>query len=77
MLTSVVTPLTEGVVKIMSQGISSVAQQIKNPTAAQVDVVRSLAWQRSGLEGPVLPQLQYRLRFNLWPGNFHVPWMQP
>ena len=37
--------------------------------------VRSLAW-HSGLKDPALPQLwhksQLQLRFNPWPGNFHL-----
>ena len=36
--------------------------------------VRSPAW-HSGLEDPGLPKLW--LRFNPWPGNFHMPWGQP
>ena len=63
---------------------SSTVQWIKNPTAvAQVDMeaqVPSLVW-RNGLKDPVSPQLchrsQLRLRFNPWPRNFHMPWVQP
>ena len=54
------------------------AQWVKNPTAvAQVTAeawVRSLA-QCSELKDPVLPQLQ--LGFFPWPGNFHMPQVQP
>ena len=54
------------------------AQWVKNLIAeAQVTAearVQSLA-QRSGLKDQVLPQLQ--LRFSPWPGNFHMPQVQP
>ena len=56
-------------------GGPTVAQWIKNLTAvAQVTAeaqVQSPAW-HSEFKDPALPQLQ--LEFNLWPGNFHMPW---
>ena len=60
------------------------AQWVKNLTAeAQVTAeswVQSPA-QHSGLKYPALLQLQCRsqlwLRFSLWPGNVHMPWVQP
>ena len=36
--------------------------------------VWSLAW-HSGLKDQVLPQLW--LGFSIWPGNFHIQWVQP
>ena len=64
--------------------VPSVAQWVKNLTAAaQVAVearVRSLAW-HDGLKDLVFLQLQGQwqlwLRFTSWPGNFHIPWVQP
>ena len=32
---------------------------------------------RHGAVGSVSMAPQLRLRFNPWPGNFHVPWVQP
>ena len=60
------------------------AQWVKNLTsAAQVDVeaqVRSPA-QHGELKDLALPQLwhrlQLRLRFNPWPRNFRMLWVQP
>ena len=58
--------------------IPSVVHWLKSPTAvAQVTVE---AWfqslvQPSGLKYPALSQLQ--LRFNPWPGNFHMSQVQP
>ena len=62
-------------------GVSAVARWVKNLTAAaQVKAeawVQSLA-QCSRLKDPALLQLQcrsqLRLRFDPWPGNFHMPW---
>ena len=60
------------------------AKTKKNPTAAsQVTAevqVQSLA-QHTGLKDQGLPQLwdrsNIRLGFNLWLGNFHMPWVWP
>ena len=55
------------------------AQWVKNlTTATQVTAelrVQSLAW-HSGLKDLVLQQLWLRF-ISLWPGNFHMPWVQP
>ena len=59
-------------------------QWVKNPTAAAWDDVEawveSPAW-GNALKHPVLLQLQCRsqqhLTFSPWPGNFHMPWLQP
>ena len=64
---------------IYSSGVPAVAQWVRNLTkVAQVAVetqVRSSSWY-SGLKDPELPQLWCRLqlwlRFNPWPGNFHM-----
>ena len=54
-------------------GVSSVAQWVKDPTAAACLAaeaqVQSPA-QHNGLKDPGLPQLQ--LRFSSWPGNLHM-----
>ena len=65
-------------------GVPALAQCVKNPNAvAQVAMeaqVQSSA-RGSGLKDLALPQLHprlhLRLRFNPWPGNFHVPQVQP
>ena len=65
-------------------GVPTVAQWVKNSTAAAwvaVEVwVQSPAW-HSGLKDPVLWQLwlwsQVWLKFNPWPGNFHMLWVWP
>ena len=70
--------------KRLNLGVPALAQWVKNPTAvARVTVearVRSLA-QHIGLKDPVLKQLQCKsklqLRFNPWPRNVHVSWVQP
>ena len=58
--------------------VPTAVQWVKNLTAvAQITVegqVQSLA-QHSGLKDPVL--LQLWLGFSPWPGNFHMPWVQP
>ena len=58
------------------------AQWLKNLTAAaQVPAEVQGPAQCSGLKDPVWPQLQYRsqlqLGFSPWPGNFHMPQVQP
>ena len=62
-------------------GVPTVAQWVKNPTAAawvtEEVWVCPPAW-RSGLnQDPALPHLQHgsqlQLGFNPWPGNFHMP----
>ena len=58
----------------IGKGVPTVVQQIKNPAAvawvaAEVGVL-SLA-QHHDLKDLALLQLQ--LRFNPWPGNFHMP----
>ena len=60
------------------------AQWVKYLTAVVLVVVgaqvQSPAWYR-GLKDLALPQLchrlQLQLRFNPWPGNFHMMWVQP
>ena len=68
----------------MPFGVSAVAQCVKNQTAAAQITVE--AWVESllpeyGLKDPELLQLwhssQLCLGFSPWPGNFHMPWMQP
>ena len=63
-------------------GVPAMVQWVKNLTAvarvaAEVQVP-SPAW-CSGLKNLVLPQLccrsQLQLGFDLWPGNFHMPWV--
>ena len=53
-------------------------KRVKNATA--LALVSAKVWvpslaQYSGLKEPVL--LQVWLRFNPWPRNFHMPWVQP
>ena len=78
------TPNLSGVnkIKISFSGVPAVAQWVKNGTAAaQVtaeEQVQSLP-RHNELKDLVLLQLQCRLqlRLNPWPGNFHMPWVQP
>ena len=67
-----------------SQGVPTVVQWVKNPTAA--DQVAVEAWvpspaQHSRLKDLALPKLlrklQLQLSFSPWPGNFHMPRVQP
>ena len=67
----------------MAQGVPTMVQWIKNPTA--VTLVTVEVWvrsppQHSGLKDLVLPQLWYRsklwLGFSPWLGNFYMLWAQ-
>ena len=70
--------------KKVDLGVSAVAQWVKNLTeAAQVTMkvwVKSPA-QHSGVKYPLLLWLQLSLqlwlRFDLWPRNFHIPYIYP
>lgn len=70
--------------KQRARGVPAVAQWVKNLTAvpwATVEAqVQSPAW-HSELKDPALPQLQRRpkqqLKFNPWPRNIYMPWVQP
>ena len=55
-------------------GTSACLRWVKNPPAAAVMRVPSLA-QHSWLKYPVL--LQLRLGCSPWPGNFHILWVRP
>ena len=57
-------------------------QRIKNlPAVPQVTAEEQDLTQHSGLKDPALLQLQQRsqlqLGFSPWPGDFHMPWVQP
>ena len=58
--------------------VPAVAQWVRNPTAVTWVIaevwVPSLAL-LSRLKDPALPQLQ--LRFDPWPRDFHMLWLQP
>ena len=54
------------------------AQWVKNPTAAAwlaAEVWVQSSAHRSGLQD--LAPLQLQLGFTPWPGNCHMPWVQP
>ena len=66
------------------QGVPTVAQWDKNPTAAArvtTEVRVQSPAQDSGLKDLALPQLLHRLqlwlRFCPWPKNFHMMWVSP
>ena len=60
-------------------GVPIMGQWVKNLTAAagiSAEVkIQSLAWARV-LKDLALLKLQLWLRFNPWPGNIHMPWVQ-
>ena len=68
-------PHAEGEAK-EGEGVPSVAQWVKNPSAAAWVVAEApilfLVWP-SRLKDLALPQLQ--LRFSPWPRSFHMPWV--
>ena len=59
-------------------GVPSLAQWVKNLTAAAQVTLKHWSDTQPGTVDPVLPQMQHRsqlqLRSHPWPGNFHMPW---
>ena len=65
-------------------GTPTVAQRVKNLNVAAQVTPEERVWspsKHSELQDPALPQLPHRsqlqLRFNPWPGNFHMPRVRP